>query len=102
MRYLDEEYPCPDAEKPYRLHDGATGTALRQDAPRDYPDGVSRIARMSWRFHIMAESLARAPGRGAPGRRAGHSVGGWEVAEIVSVRPFNNGKQSSILRMPRK
>jgi hypothetical protein len=29
-------------------------------------------------------------------------VADWEVAEIVSVRPLNNGKQSSSLRMRRK
>ena len=29
-------------------------------------------------------------------------VADWEVAEIVSVRPLNNGKQSSTLRMRRK
>ena len=29
-------------------------------------------------------------------------VADWEVAEIVSVRPLNNDKQSSTLRMRRK
>ena len=29
-------------------------------------------------------------------------VADWEVAEILSVRPPNNGKQSSSLRMRRK
>lgn len=29
-------------------------------------------------------------------------VADWEVSEIVSVRPLNNGKQSSTLRMRRK
>jgi hypothetical protein len=29
-------------------------------------------------------------------------VADWEVAEIVSVRPLNNGKQSSSLRMRRR
>jgi hypothetical protein len=29
-------------------------------------------------------------------------VADWEVTEIVSVRPLNNGKQSSTLRMCRR
>ena len=29
-------------------------------------------------------------------------VADWEVAEIVSVRPLNNGKQSSTLRVRRR
>ncbi len=29
-------------------------------------------------------------------------VADWEVAEIISVRPPNNGKQSASLRMRRK
>ena len=31
----------------------------------------------------------------------GQGVADWEVAEIVSVRPLNKGKQSSTLRMRR-
>ncbi len=50
-----------------------------------------RVPFMLSEFEALTQAALEAQG-----------VADWEVAEIVSVRPLNNGKQSSTLRMHRK